>query len=318
MTHKVEHFITLFDKNFLPSGICLYRSLERTHKNFVLWILCMDDEVWSQLLSYNFGNIRLIRLSEIETNELLEVKKQRTAVEYCWTLTPFAPNIVFDRDSSADRVTYIDADLYFFDSTNKIFDEFQASGSDVMITEHGYAKRYDKSEKSGIYCVQFMTFRKTLDAKRVLNWWQNKCIEWCFNRCEDGKCGDQKYLDDWPIRFGKAVHVLANPSLSLAPWNLIRFVDEFNEGRMPTFFHFHGLRIISTKSIRLFFGYHIPKNGMRYYQQYVDMLISIVLEINSRFGSFPVLPEESGIKFCIKKKVFQIFGMVKYKSFNCS
>ncbi len=315
MIDKKRHFVTLFDKNFLPSGICLYQSLNKTHKNFILWVLCMDDDVWIQLNSLSFDNVRLIKLSEIETDELLAVKKERTRVEYCWTLTPFTPEIIFERESAIDCVTYVDADLYFFDSTAKIFDEFEKSNGHVLITEHGYASQYDKSEKSGIYCVQFMIFRNTIEARRVLSWWQGKCIEWCFNRCEDGKCGDQKYLDDWPQRFGSVIHVLTNLSLTLAPWNLERFLGQMNQDYRPTFFHFHGLRIISRSVIRLYFGYKIPKNGMPYYREYTEILINVMAEIKNKFGSFPVLPEESNIKFFIKKIIFRLFGFVKYKKF---
>jgi hypothetical protein len=311
----MEHFVTLFDKNFLTSGICLYKSLEKYHIHFILWVLCMDDEVWNQLSSYELSNIKLIKLADIETEELIAVKKERTQVEYCWTLTPFTPEIIFKREPSIERVTYIDADLYFFDSTTKIFDEFENSNCHVLITEHGYSRQYDKSEKSGIYCVQFMIFRNTIEARKVLSWWQGKCIEWCYNRCENGKCGDQKYLDDWPQRFENTIHVLTNLSLTLAPWNLGRFLSQINQGYRPTFFHFHGLRIISIDSIRLYFGYKIPKNGMTYYREYTEMLINVMAEIKNRFGSFPVLPEESNIKFFIKKLIFLLLGLVKYEKF---
>jgi hypothetical protein len=311
----MEHFVTLFDKNYLPSGLCLYRSLEKSHNEFTLWILCMDQDVWHQLLACNLPSIKLIKLSDIETNELLSAKRGRTKAEYCWTLTPFTPKIVFDRDSSIDRVTYLDADLYFFDSTTKIFDEFEKSNGHVLITEHGYASQYDKSEKSGIYCVQFMIFRNTTEGRAILSWWQEKCIEWCFNRCEEGKCGDQKYLDDWPQRFGSAIHVLTNLSLTLAPWNLERFLGQINQNYRPTFFHFHGLRIISNDTIRLYFGYKIPKSGMTYYREYTEMLINVMAEIKNRFGSFPTLPEESNIKFFIKKIIFRLFELVRYEKF---
>lgn len=275
----------------------------------------MDHDVWHQLSVCNLPSVKLIKLSDIETNELLSVKGGRTKAEYCWTLTPFTPKIVFDSDSSIDRVTYLDADLFFFDSASKIFDEFDKSNGHVLITEHGYANRYDKSKKSGIYCVQFMVFRNTTESRAVLTWWQEKCIEWCFNRCEDGKCGDQKYLDDWPQRFGSAIHVLTNLSLTLAPWNLERFFGQINRNYRPTFFHFHGLRIISNDIIRLYFGYKIPKSGMTYYWEYTEMLINVMAEIKNKFGSFPTLPEESNIKFFLKKIIFRLFGLVRYEKF---
>ena len=48
-------------------------------------------------------------------------------------------------------------------------------------------------------------------------------MEWCFNRFEEGKFGDQKYLDKWPELFDDKVHILSNKELLLAPWNATRF-----------------------------------------------------------------------------------------------
>jgi hypothetical protein len=70
----------------------------------------------------------------------------------------------------------------------------------VLITDHGYAPEYDQSATSGQYCVQFMTFERD-GGEPVRRWWEERCIEWCYARFEDGKFGDQKYLDDWPYRF---------------------------------------------------------------------------------------------------------------------
>lgn len=234
----MEHFVTLFDSLFLPQGLALHMSMERHVGKYTLWILCMDDEVHEVLFKLNLPNVRLLQLSKLETPELLAVKPDRSKGEYCWTLTPFAPRFVFEADAEVPRVTYLDADLWFRKNPEPIFREFDASGKDVLITDHAYAPEYDQSATSGQYCVQFMTFARD-GGETVRKWWEEKCVEWCFARFEDGKFGDQKYLDDWPIRFVDSVHILTNKELMLAPWNATRFPY----GNAVTW-HFHDLRIV--------------------------------------------------------------------------
>src|SRR6266545_3078720 len=160
-TNLVEHFVTLFDSNFLPAGMCLHDSMMEHAYPFHLWIVCMDELVEKQLRHLGLPHVSLIPLREAETNALLAVKGDRAREEYCWTLTPFTPQFVFNRDQSALRVTYLDADIFFFASTRILLDEFEASRKHVLITEHAYAPEYDYTTTCGRFCVQFMTFRRT-------------------------------------------------------------------------------------------------------------------------------------------------------------
>jgi hypothetical protein len=124
-----------------------------------------------------------------------------------------------------------------------------------LITDHAYAPEYDQSATSGQYCVQFMTFTRD-GGETVRKWWEERCIEWCFARFEDGKFGDQKYLDDWPERFGGVVHILQDKELALAPWNASRFPYGG-----AVFYHFHGLRLISNNRLEIN-NYFLP-NSLR-------------------------------------------------------
>ena len=266
----MEHFCTLFDSNFLPQGLSLYRSLEKHAGDFHLWILCMDKQVEEQLKTLQLKNVSMLSLHEIENQELLRVKASRSAVEYFWTLSPFLPNFILNHSPELKRITYLDADLFFFDSPEKLLQELDQSGKQALITEHAYAPEYNQTEKSGRFCVQFVSFTNTEKAKNILKWWQDRCIEWCFARHEDGKFGDQKYLDQWPSLFPDAVCVLENKTLTLAPWN-VKFYLQQSPGLKPVFFHFHGLRIYPS-SIRLFSGYSIGKRAEKFYQIYVNEL----------------------------------------------
>ena len=260
---KLEHFVTLFDSLFLPQGLALHASMQRNIANFSLWVLCVDDQVYEILHTFALPNVRLLKLSLLETADLARVKLDRTKGEYCWTLTPFAPRFVFEADASVNRVSYIDADLWFRKDPLKIFQELDAAGKAVLITEHGYAAEYDQSATSGRFCVQFIVFSRE-GGEPVRQWWEDRCIEWCYARFEDGKFGDQLYLDLWPDIFGDKVHVLRDKELALAPWNATRFPYGNS-----VFYHFHGLRIINENQLS-YGDYLLPPNLIRYvYQPYL-------------------------------------------------
>jgi hypothetical protein len=281
----MEHFVTLFDSLYLPQGLALHRSMQRHVPDYTLWILCMDDEVHGVLNMLKLPSVRLLRLSKLETKELKQVKPTRTKGEYCWTTTPFSPRFVFEADASVGRVTYIDADIWFRKNPAPIFREFEASGKHVLITDHAYAPDYDDSLTSGQYCVQFMTFVRA-GGETVRAWWEARCLEWCFARVEDGKFGDQKYLDDWPERFAAQVHVLQNKELLLAPWNATRFPHG-----AAVCWHFHGLRILAKPNTALGIdcgSYPLPTTTLRnVYANYLDDLRSAVAQM--REINVPVL-----------------------------
>lgn len=284
-----ENFVTLFDSNFLPAGLCLYDSLKRHAAPFRLWVLCMDELVADRLEKLALPEVSLIRLADAENAALKKVKPDRTISEYCWTLTPFTPQFVLDRDPSVNRVTYIDADLCFFADPAVLLNEFEASGADVFITEHAYAPEYDRSKLAGIYCVQFMTFKNSPAGREVLSWWQERCLEWCYARAEDGKFGDQKYLDDWPQRFGRRIHVLEAREKALGPWNARMFCKQ-GENR-PVFFHFHGTRLVSPTRLLLTKGYRIEGAPFEHYRAY-GAIMEKSLGILARHGwDTPFFPE---------------------------
>ncbi|WP_295438011.1 hypothetical protein [uncultured Thiodictyon sp.] len=248
------HFCTYFDRHYLTRGLALYQSL-RTHcrRPFVLWTLCFDEESHAILSGLALEDMRLIRREDFEAGdaELAAARANRTHVEYYWTCTPSLPLYVLRQDESIDIITYLDADLFFFSDPQPIFDEF-AHGS-ILIVGHRYAPAYARwVETSGIFNVGIMAFRRNAVGRECLQWWRERCNEWCYAHVADGKYGDQKYLDDWPVRFAGVV-VLQHPGAGLAPWNIARYRLEFAgaetrvDGLPLVFFHFHALKVLSPR-----------------------------------------------------------------------
>lgn len=292
----VEHFVTLFDNNFLPMGLCLHASLLEHGYPFHLWILCMDELVEQNLERLVLPHVSLIQLREVEDARLLAVKPTRSRGEYCWTLTSFTPQFVFDRDPKVQRVTYLDADLFFFAPPKLLLDEFEHSGKHVLITEHAYDPRYERfgrAKRGGRFCVQFITFRRTPESTKVMRWWQKKCLKWCYARVEDGKFGDQKYLDQWPELFGPEVHILSQKEKTLAPWN-VAYYEKLGHGQVaPVFYHFHGFRILSTSELLLYSGYRVGNAANRLYETYINALDHAIAELKDVGIVIPYLPRRN-------------------------
>lgn len=258
-----EHYVTLFDHGFLANGVAMHASMMRHAGDFTLWILCLDATTEEALSRLELPNVRTIPLREAETDELLSVKGGRTRAEYCWTLTSFTPDLVFERDPAVERVTYVDADMWLAASPQPVFDEFDRAGAAVLLTEHAYSPEFEQSVEYGIYCVQFMPFAREA-SRHVRRWWQDRVVEWCYARSEDGKFGDQKYLDDWPERFGEAAHVLSHREWTQAPWNATRF-----SAQDAVTYHFHRLRTRSDHSALVGLYRLPPDHVARIYRPYL-------------------------------------------------
>lgn len=305
----MEHYVTIFDRFFLPQGLALHQSLIRHAGQFKLWVVCVDDETADVLIRLNHPHVCPLRLSELEDARLRGVKDGRSAGEYCWTLTPFSFKFVFNSDPTINRVTYLDADLWFRKPPTPIFNELDASAKPVLITDHAYAPEYDYSEESGQFCVQFLTLTRN-SGEVVRQWWEDRCIEWCFARIEEGKFGDQKYLDAWPYLFGHDVHILADKELLLAPWNAIRFP----RGNAIAY-HFHGLRLLPNRQVYLVGNYKLPPGVIEHiYKPYLTDLTQAIHELS--VVNFTALPQRTTGVAPKKTRLSQLWRAIKGKPIN--
>ncbi len=264
----VYTFCTLFDKNYVYRGLALYESLEREAGNFTLHILCLDDETYDTLSRLQLPKVVLVRLQSVETEAVLRAKGNRNKVEYYWTLASVFTYYVAEA-SKASSVAYIDSDIYFFASPATLYEELGESS--VLIIKHNYPPRLAYLEaRSGIYNVGVVIFKCDAVGLKCLGDWRSNCLAWCYNRSEQGKFGDQMYLDSWPARY-KGVRVLAHPGGGVAPWNVDQFTVGEEGGRVYVapgqpllFYHFHSLKMLSAhRFVHYSFFYSISASAER-------------------------------------------------------
>ncbi len=297
-------FCTLFDSYYLDKGLALYRSLEKYSKEFKLYIFCFDDKSYEVLNDLKLKSAIILHHSHIEDDELLELKKERSKAEYCWTCTPVIIEYVLKHYQEAS-CTYIDADLYFFRDPQILFDEIRKADANIVITEHRFKNNWNGRrlcKRSGRYCVEFNYFDQSEHAWEALIWWKQKCYEWCYHRYEPDRMGDQKYLERFPELF-QGVYELAAPGGGVAPWNLGRYELRGIEKGQPVltdkemgnefpliFYHFQNLRYLSENTVNISSGTHSRKTKDAIYRPYLAQIESCRREL-----------KEYGITFSVKK-----------------
>lgn len=219
----MRHYCTYFDRGFLIQGLALWRSLAAHDAGATLWVLALDDLTADVLREFGEPRLRVVALAELEAGdaELAAAKGNRSRVEYYFTLSPCWPRwLLATQPEIGDAgVTYIDADMWFFAAPAPIFAAMETARASVLITAHRFPTWLRHYERHGKFNVGILSFRNDAAGRACLDDWRARCLAWCYDRLEDGKYADQKYLDAWPAQLGAALLVLDHAGVNLAPWN---------------------------------------------------------------------------------------------------
>lgn len=295
-------FCTLFNWAYLPQGLALYRSLERTcGAEFTLYVLCMDPYTQELLGDLNLPKMRLIPLEQVEDEALLAVKAQRSFGEYCWTCTTPLVQYVMSLWPEGRVISYVDADISFFSDPAAILEEM--GDASIFVHEHDFAPEHqDLAVTSGRFNVGVTAFRNDEEGRSCLVRWRRQCIEECVMDPAANKCGDQNYLDEWPELY-PGLRISTNPGVGLAPWNITK--HDFQErdgrrlvdGRPVVFYHYHTLKLLQPRlrvkpTLIAMGNYSFSESVIEgFYEPYADELWSIIAAYPKLIENLKALPD---------------------------
>ena len=236
------NFCTLFDSNYASKGIALYLSIEQHTEDFVLYVMAMDRKCKDILDGCGFKHIKVDCIEDVHDPELETAKGNRSRAEFCWTCGSYFTDYFLHKYELPD-ITYLDSDLMFFSSSQVVFDELERKNASV-----GLAPHFMKYPLFGKYCVQYVYFKNNADGVACLKWWKEECLKWCYSKVEDGKYGDQKYLDYFADKFNHVCEI-DNRGVGIAYWNMN--ANSYRDGKTiykgaewPTvFFHYSGINV---------------------------------------------------------------------------
>lgn len=245
----MRYYCTNFDINYIAHAKSLYNSLQLNNDSFTLFMFCMCDESYNHLEKLKLKNAVLVHFRDLENfiPELLIAKSNRTRVEYFYTCSSAICYYSLKNFINADIVTYLDADLYFFSSPEPIFKEL--GNKSIGIMKHNFNWFSKRNLKYGKYNVGWINFKNDEIGLLCSKQWMENCIEWCYQRVENERYADQKYLDEWPSKY-KNLYIFKHKGANLGPWNLSNYklskIDNkiFVDNDVLIFYHFANLKQI--------------------------------------------------------------------------
>jgi hypothetical protein len=329
-------YCTYFDQSYLSRGLALYHSLQRHSPGARLWVLCLSDECYRTLATLDLPHLIPRPLSEFEAAdpEVAATRPTRSVLEYYFTCSPAWMLFVLAREPDAEWVTYLDGDLFFFESPEAIYRELQ--GAAVAITPHRYTAKISRLLRFGTFNVGWVGARNDSDGIAVITWWRQKCIEWCHDYVDGDRFADQGYLNSFSSRFQR-VKIIENFGANLAPWNLGNYRIDFRDNRVMIdaicpliFFHFQGLKrdlgwfIFNSHRV-----YRAPFSGdvRKYiYKPYIDELLAIERKIGPILQLSDVKPHRRSAVVDVRQhleskarsirgRIFQLLDIVTGRAF---
>lgn len=155
-----------------------------------------------------------------------------------------------------DAVVYLDPDIFVYAPLDPVFVALDA-GATAVLTPHMTAPVLDGKSPSeqdllynGTYNLGFIGLGRSAESRRLLAWWEERCLQLGFSEGRTGLFVDQKWMNLAPGLFDGMV-ISRDPGLNMAYWNLHeRHLTVDGEGYSVhghtqvaplRFFHFSGL-----------------------------------------------------------------------------
>jgi hypothetical protein len=182
----------------------------------------------------------------------------------------------------------MDADIYFFNSPAPLYQEL--ADKSILITPHRFAQKHAARIRYGMFNVSFQAFRNNATGLACLRLWKEQCSGWCYDKLENDRFADQKYLDRWPELYKDELVIPTNAGAGVAPWNVEDLSLSTRNGKVLVhgspliYYHFHHLRFVTPRLLLSGLqNYQVTLNNIllnKIYAPYIAHIRSISRQIS--------------------------------------
>lgn len=207
----MNRYCTCLDSTLLARSRLLHQSLLQHAGKFELVILALDEAAGDAVSAEAWVHTSILRVTDLlgRHPRLAAAQGDRTAGEFAATCKPWLLMELLPRIPPGERLTLVDASLYFFHSPAMLFERLGPASIAL-------APRRPTPGCRGHFHASWVTLRHDDVGLAAATAWAGQCATWCFGQPAAGRYLEEKYLDDWPRRFPGTV-VFSDPGAVVAP-----------------------------------------------------------------------------------------------------
>jgi hypothetical protein len=257
MDTKLNGACTIVSPNYLPFARTLAQSYLQHHPKDRFYVLVVARSCEKSL--FNAEPFSAVMLEEIGLLNLEAIGMKYDILEFNTNVKPSFMKYIFD-NSNLDNLVYLDPDIYIYNRLDPVFDLLERAN--VVLTPHITSPINDDKTpteqdflSSGTYNLGFIAVRRSSESRRMLDWWERRCLEQGYNETRTGLFVDQKWMNLVPCLFEK-VEQCKDPGCNMAYWNLHERIlaNEHSEYIVNgihklRFFHFSGVDINRAEAL---------------------------------------------------------------------
>ncbi len=214
---------------------------------------------------------------------------------------------------SKRKIVYLDSDLFFYSSVKPALEEL--GDKSILTVEHRFPQNQrGRFASSGRFNVAFQIYNRDKEALACLSRWRNQCLDWCYERLENNRYGDQLYLNEWPKLYQNLV-ISQNLGIDAAPWNIGQYGltkkgDKiYVENDELICYHFHQFEILSESKFSHSAAYSLPDVVKRIiYKPYEEELRKQIKILQGVDGEFKIIPSKKSMTSKAKEALAKLIG----------
>jgi hypothetical protein len=241
---------TIVSPNYLPFARTLSESYRIHHPDQAFFVLIVATLTNKD--PFSSEPFTAVLLTDLPLSNLNSLAMKYDILELNTNVKPtFMKHLL--ATFALEKLAYLDPDICVYSPLTPVFDLLNSAS--VALTPHltspvpldGRLPNEQDMLYNGTYNLGFIAVRDDLEAARMLDWWENRCLEQGFSEARTGLFVDQKWINLAP-GFFPGVQLVRHPGCNMAYWNLHErslsqtAIGPLVNGQYPLcFYHFSGI-----------------------------------------------------------------------------